>query len=479
MDHLLMKLRAFVQRRKMEKLAAVPIEYEDDTYRLLFAESGEEAGEIVLDVNGRLKKFVEFDEKRLFVVKSKEELCRIVERFLEEIFPDSIQKLHLSSIVDVDDFYIFDYVQKDDKLGLSLPNSGVSFSISINGIILDMTNELGNVKAVYPEELLTEQDAMELYLKALKPQLKIMQYDQEMYIRGNNEFKLVYDFLNTAALDVKMDGALTNLEDLGMETYEYGSLPQLPIAETSIYRTVGAETMQKILTADSDQGKVEVWSHLPAGHLFSEYEDTDLLDLDIGIEHVIKMAFDCEDGKLNRMITVIDENRDRNRVSEAVAYEAALRILFNQFPEAHRVFKLRIEEAGLIEYEDEEITPFAFQFNFVRFENGIQVEGCEVSITICAATGELCEWCVWGEVNQDYKTLTGAETASVEEAMKLYESAFFMKLNWAKEEGEGDDPYYELVYLPEFQDSGGTIHCIDAETLEPWIVDSSSLEEFE
>ncbi|MBD8003708.1 hypothetical protein [Bacillus norwichensis] len=68
-----MKFRAFVQRKKTEKLTVVPIEYEDDTYQLLVAGSGEEAGKIVIDENGLLKRFVEFGEKRLFMVKSKEE----------------------------------------------------------------------------------------------------------------------------------------------------------------------------------------------------------------------------------------------------------------------------------------------------------------------------------------------------------------------------------------------------------------------
>ncbi|MBD8003707.1 hypothetical protein [Bacillus norwichensis] len=63
--------------------------------------------------------------------------------------------------MDADDFYIVDYVQKDDKLGLS-------FSIGENRIVLDMTNELGNVKVVQPEELFSLQKRLSLGLLILQ-----------------------------------------------------------------------------------------------------------------------------------------------------------------------------------------------------------------------------------------------------------------------------------------------------------------------
>ncbi len=96
-----------------------------------------------------------------YLWSSQKKRIRIVERFLNEIFPAPVQKLHLSYIMDADDFYIVDYVQKDDKLGLS-------FSIGENRIVLDMTNELGNVKVVQPEELFSLQKRLSLGLLILQ-----------------------------------------------------------------------------------------------------------------------------------------------------------------------------------------------------------------------------------------------------------------------------------------------------------------------
>lgn len=481
MEKLLTRVRLFIERRNAEKLSAIPLEDEENTYQLFFAESGEKAGEVVLDINGKLLMFAEFDEEDSVSEerKSKEEIQRITETFIREIFPDAVHQLHLSTIVDFDEFYVLDYVQKDRKLGLSLPNSGVSFYIYKNGFIMDITNDMNDYEAIYPGAILSDNEACKYFIGNLSPELMIKKYDKDLYIDGSDELKLVYDFVNTADLDVKMDGTLTTMDDMGMESYEYKSLPRLLGKECSVYSMAGALTMEKVLEDDSAEGRIEVWSHLSKEQLNKEYESEDLIDMDIAIENVIKMMIDPNNGKLKKMITVKEEN-DGARLNEDQAYESALRILFNQFPTADQLFKLRIESSALIDYDDEgeELPPYGFQFNFERFEKGIQVEDCNVSITICAFSGDLCEWNTSEHVNDNFTMLTKIEPVPLEKALELYEKSFFMKLQWARAENEDGEPYYELVYIPAFNHSGGTIHCIDAETIEPWVVDITGMEEY-
>ncbi|MBM7716552.1 hypothetical protein JOC94_003572 [Bacillus thermophilus] len=481
MEKIVAKLRPYIVANKEESLVAKPTEYDQNTYKLIFVDSQQVAGEVVLTEDGCLKMFSEFDFEEEDIPEasmSKEEIRKLIERFSHDFFPESFSLLHLSSIFDLDIFYLFDYVRKDERFGLELPNSGISFSVYKNGVIMDMVNEMDEFLIVYPDRVLSEEVARERFLTNIQPLLKIMRFDEKVYVDGDGEFKLVYDFLHTTGIDVKMDGNQTTLADFGDVCFPFQSLPQMPPVQSSIYAMAGVETMDKITESDTPEGKLEVWSDFPKEHFLREYEFDELMDLDTVVEGAVKLITDSN-GMLKQMITSDRENGVR--ITEEEAFQSALKLLYSQYPDAQHMFKLRGEDHVLIEFDEEgeELPPHAYCFTFDRFEKDVQVEGEYLTIIVSAYSGKLCEWFATDYLHDRFTHLVENIPDHFGKALQRYQDSFVMKLNWTKEEvDEEGKPHYELVYMPEFKGTGGHVHCVEVAALKPWIVNVTGLEEF-
>jgi len=475
MEELLNKLYPFLQRVYKNRITMKLSMNEDNLYDLYFDNVDEAVGLLVLSDKGHLKVFAEFCEEEAKETMTKDEIRNITKRFIKELFPESTAVLHLDSIVDLDVFYVIEYVQKDERFKLPMPNSGVIFYIYKNGVIMDMTNEMDTHTILYPAAVLSAEEAKSIFLEGVKPALKIVRHGGEAYPDGDDSFVLVYDFIQTVGIDVKMDGNRTSLEDLGIEKERHFSIPAVEVELVSFESLINLEGMKKIV----ENGNVEVWSSLPYKYL---EERDELTDMDFGTESTVKIMTDSDGLILKRLVTVPVEQGKRHWSAES-AYDEALRILFSQYPKAHQYFKRRDDNPAIVDYdyddEGEELPPYAYQFTFDRFEGDIQVMEENIAIMVSAYTGELVGFEATEYVYEGFSTLIASLPPNDNKALELYLNAFEMKLHWAKEyEEDMLSSRYEIVYLQVFEGSGGHIHYVNANTLEPWVADVTGLEEF-
>ena len=467
MEKLLKKLQPFMKISKGATLTSKLSMEEENIYDLNSDNLPEAVGMVQLSPDGHLKMFGEFceEEGEPAETMTKDDIQLLTEKFLHEIFPKAVSNLHLDAGIDLDYFYVFEYVQKDVQFNLPMPNSGISFYMFKNGSIMDMTYDMDGITIVYPDDILAAELAREIYLENINPELKIMRYDDETYSNGDNSFVLVYDFFQNIGIDVKMDSTKTTLEDLGAENVQYLTIPEVVVDPVSIYSFINLEGMQKILV----DGAIEVWST----HQHEDFDNEDLTDMDIGTADAVKIIKDLERGKL-KQLTALSDEENPNLWSAEAANDKAHHILFSQFPDAHHSFKQREYDPAINDFDDEgeELPPYAYQFTFDRFENGIQVAEENIAITVSANNLELIEYLATDGAFDDFSNLVDSTPSNHKEAMELYEHSFEMKLHWAKDyEDDMKTSQYELVYLPVFKASGGHVHFISANTLELWVVD--------
>jgi len=478
MELLLKKLQPFMKIPERATLTSKQSMDEANIFDLKSDYSGESLGIVQLTQDGRLKMFGEFpqDEGESKETITKENIGLITESFLQEFFPKALPKLYLDSVIDLEYFYVFEYVQKDEQFNLPMPNSGICFYMFKNGSIMDMTCHMDGITVVYPEDIITTELATKIFLDTISPELKIMQFDNETYLNGDNSLALVYDFIENVGIDVKMDGTKTTPEELGAEITQHLTISEAMVDTAPIYSYINLEDMQKIFV----DGPIEVWSTLPLQH-YREHEDfdnEDLTDMDFGIVDAIKIKMGPERGTLKQLIALSDEDAP-NLHSVESAYDKALQILFSQFSDAHLSFKKRESEPTLSYFDDEgeELPPYAYQFTFDRFEKDVQVVGESIAITISANNLELIEYDATDSVYNDFSNLIDSTPTNAKKAMELYEQSFDMKLHWAKDYVDDmETSQYELVYLPVFEGSGGHVHFINANTLELWVVDIGECE---
>ncbi|CAM4060588.1 hypothetical protein [Lederbergia lenta] len=409
---------------------------------------------------------------------TKEQMKELTDRFLTDIFPETVSKLFLSSIIDFDVFFMLEYCQKDELFGLDLPNSGVTFNVYNNGMIMDVTKEEESFSVEYPKEVVPSEKAKQRYLSGINAGKLILQYDEELFVNGDGKFRLVYDF-NSVAIDVKMDGLITNTGDLDIEPQYHKDIPSFFAKAVSSLVLAGVEGMKKIAEVETEAGFVEVWSHFSLEKFREDYDMEDLIDLDFGMDDIVKFIIDPSNGKLKRLVKGGEQLLDRMYTAEE-AYLFALKILSSQFKDAHQMFKLHILDPEIVDYNDEgeELPPYAYCFTFDRFENGVRIENAYIAITVNASTGELQDINTSDHTYIDFTGLTDVIPDNFALAKNLYEQSFTMKLQWVKEVDENGKSRYDLVYMPTFKGAGGHILYYDVYTLEPWTIDVTGLEEY-
>ncbi len=438
--------------------------------------SDELLGELVLDDEGDLRFFSCFraTEHAPVVSLAPRMIRKIAEQFLRSLFEEDSANLQFSSVVDLESIYSVDFVRRDMD-GIELPNSGMSFSFWKDGRLLDMTNHLGPLILINEESNITPEAALDLFMANLTAELKISRYDREIYVKGDNEFHLIYDFLTGAPDEVKMDGTVFSLaEELGYTQPGHDRLQKDGVERLPLTAASGIDEMKFVYEEHLDGVDYEVYSDEPA----LVDGDSRLYDPDAPMEHTVKLITGHRSDLIYSAVVQPEPagKSGRQRIGRADAFQTAVSILFGEFPDADRLFRLRKEDPEL--YEDDEngeMEVAGYQFIFDRFHEDIQIEDEGVEINIDARTGKLLRYDASDRVTFNAEGLTEEAPIELTTAKALYMSDIRMRPVRARNENDGGAPVYELVYVPEFPPPGGHVHAVDAHTLEKWTVDTGAL----
>ncbi|WP_354196130.1 hypothetical protein [Bhargavaea ullalensis] len=468
------KLLPYMEGVRIDEIEIETLEDDPGSCMLVRRHSGEMIAEMVLDGEGELRFFSCFraTEFAPVVTLAPHMVRRIAEQFIRSVFNDDAKILGFSSVVDLDSIYSVDFVRKDMD-GIELPNSGVSFSFWKDGRLLDMTNHMGPLILVNEEEAISPEAALDLFMANLHGELKISRYDGEIYVDGDNEFHLIYDFLTGTPDEVKMDGTVFSLaEELGYHQPEFERLPKERMTRTPLTAAIGADKMSLVYEEQLDGADYEVYSDRPE----LSKQDERLYEYDEPMEHAVKMISGHRSDRIYSAMRLPPENGTQTRsVGKGEAYEKALSVLFGEFPDADRLFRLRKEDPELYDDENGDLEVSGYQFIFDRFHGDLQIEDECVEIDIDAATGTVVRYDASERIGFCADALTSEAPIDIEAAKSLYMSNIRMRPVRARNENDGGAPVYELVYIPEFPAPGGHIHAVDAHSLEMWTVDTGAL----
>lgn len=410
---------------------------------------------------------VYFDEEEDIGSVSKDEMVNAATSFLTDFYPEEFrQSLFLSAIINLEDFYMIAFNRKDEQYSLELPNSGVNFSILPNGVITNVEGCKNTYKLEGAEPAVSAAEAKQLFLNELKLCPVIAKFEVGTFVNADNGYHFVYE-IEDYVLDVSTDGSLHTIDMYGAARESYLSA-QTDALPSDIYTLAGmAADHMKIAELRMEDGRLEIWSEQTKEELNTD--DAMLTDLDIPIPGVVKLLFNYQ-GRLLYLLS--DEAEEGNRsITLGKAKEEAMSLMLTVFSGEAQSFKLLNEPLDMDDVEQ----PISYRFTFQRFVKGIKVQNAIIAVEVSAFTGNMIRVEIDPQVFIDFSYLDLNAEISEETAKKIYSDALVMELAWSK---EVDKEQYYLSYLASFPQTIGHIRAIDAKTGEPWVIDTSSLDEF-
>ncbi|WP_080844132.1 YcdB/YcdC domain-containing protein [Cytobacillus gottheilii] len=467
------KLKTYIYGFDVLEIDVFPAEGDRHSFDFIDREEDEVIASANFDEEGLANFSIYNDEESQAGPLNRDALINKAYTFIDEFFPQNFSdSLCLSALIDMGDFTMIVFNQKDKKFGLELPNSGVSFSIMPNGIISHVERDYHKVEVIYPGSCITAAKAKNIFLKELRLVPVVAKYDKETYVNGDNRHYFVYE-IEDYVMEVGADGKLQTIEMFGVEQQQYAGEVHLP-NPADLYTLAGlTEDHMKIYERKTKKGRIEVWSEKTKEEL--AVEDAELAEIQLAIPNTVKMLFN-QDGGLLRLLS---ENNSSNEtaITAEQALEKANEVIAGEYTKNANTFQLLQGDPELHHYINQEhAEKYAYRFCYHRFEQGIKVQNAMIAIEISAKTAALLRVETDQAIFTDLSMLNIQRSISVEEAAEPYKKGLSMELSWVKDLENG---MYSLAFVPSFPQTKGHIRCINATSGEPWIIDTSCMEEFE
>ncbi|MGM9919983.1 MAG: YcdB/YcdC domain-containing protein [Bhargavaea sp.] len=220
------KFLPYLDGLNIEDIKAKGTDCPPGSWMLCKKSGGEPVGELHLDSRGGIRYFqnIHAEDRTPVVALSPQAIRDRAGQFVGEVFGAEAEDLQFSSVVDLENVYTIDFVRVDED-GLELPNSGLSLAFQKDGVLYELVSYLGPLVLIDEQKTISSEAALDLYMANLSAELKISKYDSEIYVDGDDEFRLIYDFLTGSPDEVKMDGTVISLaEDLGIRPPDHEPL---------------------------------------------------------------------------------------------------------------------------------------------------------------------------------------------------------------------------------------------------------------
>ncbi len=472
---------------KMESIlhllqAFLPVEVnqrvqDEAEYELLNKKTNEPIGMYSLNIAGELSSFYIYEENESGDVL-KNELVSIAEELIAVFHPDKMVEYPLSSNLELDNGYMFTYEKKEDKYGLFLHSEGFTVSIAKTGQVQQFFHAKEEYDIIYPEAIISEEEALEKYMNDLDFNLCIKKFDKEIFKNGDDKYHLAYN-VNEQAFDIPANGGEPAVitESLELEPI----FPQEQVME-DLYSLIGFTSKHKLLAViQKGNEEVEIWSlHEASGSVNDDMEEVD--------PHLIKLCFDGESRQLLQLSSGEQHSTKGEAIGTEAARQKALNVMFKFFPDADKRFQIEelieygeeddyvedhFQEEGSFIVGDEETIEFEdnFTYYFHLMHNGIRVDDCVSVIGIGKYTAKVNHFQLNVMDEATYQQLNSTPTLSSHEAKEIYKNLLKMELLFVREYNEDQKAVYTLSYAPAFPETIGHTRAIDAITGKAMFVD--------
>jgi hypothetical protein len=452
----------------------------------------EQIGMYTLNQQGELANF-SLDGEAVAGNLSRQELVSVADKFIETFHPDKKGQYELSAIMDFDNPYMITYEKRDEKYGLFLHSEGFTVSVATNGQIQQFFYEKEDYQIIYPDTIISEEKALEMYMEHISFDLTITKFDTEVFKNGDNHVHLAYS-VNEHAFDIPADGREPAVLK---EEIDWKPISPQAAPKDELYHLIGVTSKHKQLEVIEEENKtIEFWSLRDTTGLVNS-------DMDEADAHIIKLCFGQKSGHLLQVTNGEQVEQDRNEIGMGEAKQKALDVMFKLFPDADDRFRLEvledhmdddgeddllfeedfeeleesfdqeleeINEEDFVE-EDEMDLEDNYTFYFHLMFNGVRVDDCVSIIGIGKHSGKVNHFQLNVLEEADYQQLPSTPVISQEEAKRMYKDLIKMELLFVREYDENYQALYTLSYGPSFPETVGHVRALDAITGKAMYVD--------
>ncbi|RFB16820.1 hypothetical protein DZB84_10520 [Bacillus sp. HNG] len=482
------KLKPFLPVKAYEKAS----DFDEDCFDIFEVGTDERFGSYSLNENGELLGFSLIGDAPEGN-HSKEQMAANAQKFVDTFYPGQ-KEYELSGILDLDNPYMITYEKRDGKYGKFLHSTGFTVSVSTSGKISSFYCADEEYEVRYTDFVVSEEEALETYIEGLDFELKIQQFDQEVYKNGDNQYHLAYSVIEQV-MDIPIDGSDTSSIHEGHDLESGIQKRDTPIQP--IYELVGVTAEFKLLDKQVAEGRrIEIWSTLKKVAEYSfNIEDTD--------DHVMKLCFDEKTNLLLEVLSGEEHKNDGVEMGLKTARERALDVMFKLIPDTHERFRLEVPEYenedleyNFDEFEEEDFEDHEFieefdednfdenewEEDFVEQEDsytfyfhlqhqGILVDQHVSLLSVGKYSGKITHLSLDLPPDEHYAKLPTKAVISKSEAKDIYKKHVKMELMFIREYYEEGTSIYTLAYVPEFPDTVGSVRAIDAVTGKAMYVD--------
>lgn len=407
----------------------------------------ENIGRIELTRSGNLKSYTYTGKvfKHIKLPLTEESILDRTNLFLKTFVKD--ESLTLASVITHPNYYQVNYEEKDTKYDLYIPDTGVKIVLSSGGNILSFNKKEDHYIVVYPDEIITSQEAKSYYLKRLNLDLKVSKP------ANYKHYKLVYgitqeiDYLPASGEEV----------DSKLIIQELNSLEPFTTSSNNLFRILGLDgDYTKVGKKNKKDYRIELWS---------KHSKKSLIELNYDIEEpqlgIIKYKIHKH---TNQIVEICDGDllpEDMNEeITNKKALNRALDFLFTIDPKANEAFDM-IDPLinGKAEVNQKHEPNYYFYFN--RVHDSIEVENQIAYIGVGKYTGIINKYCAPTVTEKELAHINVFAKVSETEAKEIYANNMKMNLSFVKKIDEQENIKYELAYFPTFT-GVSTAKLIDA-----------------
>lgn len=457
MKDILEEIKAFLKINEKINLFSVASEESENEFNVFEKQTGQLVVCYEVDGHGGLKHFQvcrNLEEVRN-VQLSHDKIHEIAQSFFNIFASNIVKSIYSLEVIDAGNVFHISYELRDERYGLSFPNSSVTLEIAKDGRVHYFFSEGENYEVQYPEKLISKEEAKEKYTETLEFELLFAKADKETFTNGDDAYHLVYAPKNYV-MDIDWDGELHTIERYNGFVHQVDRIDKRNLQKEEILKLIGLDdTYVKIHTNCTEDEVTELWTKKDYANDIEVEEGTPF--------YTIQVRFHQETFQCTSVINNERKDEEKEAITEEEAREIALQFLFACYPKADEQFLIeKSHPSHHCVWEDENCeSQYGFWFHLLH--HGKRVDTYSMVIQVGQQSGKILEFQAVDGFVKELDKLNAEPTLSEEETKSIFVRDLDMELQWLKEQGE-EGVHYRLCYAASFPKIDGRVHMIEAHT---------------